>query len=489
MFISLTNPFSRNNYSEVNTVTLPITASIESPKPLQHGYHTVGEHRGNPRIWLQGGKLTDAQFEKGAFYDVSLNIDTQTISLVFTDTPTKMSRKVSGRFNRATGLYTPIIDLAFADLIDVVDVEQRIRADFYHGAIHISIHHHDVKQAEREARLMANLKKGVVTKGVLCSGIGMSAAAGHDGLAAMGITSRTEFIIDRERRYLDVALQNNHAITDDTVIFEAKLEEIEPELLGYVDMLSVSLPCTGHGASGKTKNKIKFAEEHPTDALAVIGLIRMIDACQPAIVVSENVVEAMKSATYILIKSMLEALGYNVTEKILNSQNTKSFENRERYWFVATSKGLPTANLDDFPAFNAKYETLQDLLEHVPLDSPMWKSTEAKVKKAALNKANGKNFGFNLLNGTETNIRVAGKGYQKDRASEPHIAGPNETMRLLTVNELADAQSAPHHLIQNASDAVIYEGLGQGIDFLQGYGVMLVVGRDVLQPLTLQKCA
>jgi DNA (cytosine-5)-methyltransferase 1 len=192
----------------------------------------------------------------------------------------------------------------------------------------------------------------------------------------------------------------------------------------------------------------------------------------------------MTSATYTLLKGILDACGYFVNEIVLDSDNTKSVENRKRYWFVATSKGLSKVDLTQFPQFQKEYSTVADILDDVPSDSRLWKSTAEKVRKAAVNKALGKNFGFNLINPHEVeHIGVCGRGYQKDRASEPHIQGENNTMRLLTVNELAKAQSTPIHLVDGIIDGVAYEGLGQSIDYRQCLGVFDVISKQVLLPM------
>ncbi|WP_413694466.1 hypothetical protein [Psychromonas sp. KJ10-2] len=148
---------------------------------------------------------------------------------------------------------SPIIDIANSDLINVTQNAQKVRVDFYKNEIHISISHTETKQRERENRLISNLSNGSIKTGVACVGIGVSTAAVHDGLAKGGVISTTEFIVDRERKYLDVATKNNHAISDETLIFEASLEEVEPELIPKVDILGFSLPCTGHSLSGITK--------------------------------------------------------------------------------------------------------------------------------------------------------------------------------------------------------------------------------------------
>jgi DNA (cytosine-5)-methyltransferase 1 len=450
-------------------------------------YYKVGEKaNGTPRIWVQGSNLADVGLTKGVPYIIETDVVNRTVSLTVVSDSRRNEegvRCVSGRANKKLNTVAPIIELSNMALSEVTQGSTRVRAEFMINKLVFTVHHLETKQQERESRLLKNLANGEITKGVLCCGIGVSAAAGHDALVLNGIKPVLKFIVDRERKYLDVAKQNNHALSVDTVVFEASLEEMETDLLGKVDHLQVSLPCTGMGSSGKAKNGITHAEEHPTDAMAILGLIRTIDSCQPSVITSENVKGAMNSATYILLKGMLEVCGYNVTETILDSDYTHSIENRERYWFVATSKGLPVVDFACLPEFKREFSSFYETLEYVAPESEMWKSTEEKIRKAKLNKENGKNFGFNLITRDVEHIGVCGKSYQKDRASEPHIAGENDTMRLLTTTELAKCQSVPLSLIANIVTGTAYEGLGQGIDYRQGQGVMGAIVASVFVPL------
>jgi DNA (cytosine-5)-methyltransferase 1 len=454
----------------------------DTKSALDHGYYSVGENRGRPRIWLQGGILTRANFNKGVTYDVIYNIDDAKIILKVTNNPSPSSRIVSGK-RKPDGSYSPIIDLAKNSLLDVTQGAQKIRADAFENEIHITVHHHDSKRIDRENRLKENLKNGTVVKADLCVGIGVSASAIKEGIEQSGLIARTEFIVDKQRKYLDIALQNNHAVSSDTKIFEASLEEIEPELLSFVDLLNVSLECAGSSPSGKAKNGNKLAEEH-AGALGLVGLIRILDACQPSIITSENVVSARNSASYLLLKSLLTMTGYNIEEIVLDSDNTHSIENRKRYWFVATSAGLPRVSLDNFPEFTPQYSCLSDLLDKVDPESKMWKSSDEKIRKAAVNKANGKNFGFNLVDGSEKRIGVCGRFYQKSRSSEPHLKGEAGSIRLISTQELARAQSVPEKLIADTVTGHAYEGLGQGIDYRQGLGIGMILARDIFSRMT-----
>lgn len=340
------------------------------------------------------------------------------------------------------------------------------------------------KQIEREKNLLSSIAKKLLTKAVLCVGIGISAAATSDGLRAGGYPSEISYVIDRERKYLDIAYANNSVIKGSTRIIESSLEEIEGKDIDCVNELSFSLPCTSHSAAGITSNRLAFAEMHPTDALALIGALDVIKKSNAATIISENVIPARKSFTYKALKKMLTLMNYNISEINLSSEHTNSMENRARYWFVATSAGLPMVDFENhLPKFKRKYETLGELLEYIPEDDSKWKSSAEKIRKAAFNKANGKNFGFNIVDGTATKIGVCGKGYQKRRASEPHLAGREGFVRILTPKEVARAQSVPERLIANQVDNVIYEGLGQGIDYRQGVGVSFAVATSVYRKI------
>jgi DNA (cytosine-5)-methyltransferase 1 len=453
-----------------------ITVSEEKLRANHVGYYKIGENKGNKRIWIQGCNLTAANFTRGNNYKVVYNYDTKTIILTISDGIT--GRKVSGR-KKPDGSYSPIVDLSNASLVDVTGGAKRIRADFYENEIHITIHHHETARFLREASLKKNLNEGTITKGVLCAGIGVSAAASHDAFIHSGIKASTEFVVDRERKYLDTLVQNNHVVTNNTQIFEATLEEIEPSLLKPVNLLEVSLPCTGHSISGRSKLGLKYAEEHSTDATAIFGLIKVVEFCNPAVVVSENVTLARNSQTYILLKGLLELLGYNISETELDSEDTKSLQNRKRYWLVATSIGLTNVDLTNFPKFEPKYNKLLDMLDDNIPDT-MWRSTAEKIRKAAVNKANGKGFGFNLVTGDATTISTIGKGYQKSRGTEPHLSGQRDTMRLLTPTEICKSQCIPAHLIANTVAQTAYEGIGQSIDYRQGFGVTQLIIKSIM---------
>lgn len=344
---------------------------------------------------------------------------------------------------------------------------QRIRAVLAAGEIIFDLAPVEVAKHDREARLMANLAEGTLQEATLCTGGGVSTWALKEGLAQAGVQAHVDWVVDRDGRYLEVASQNNPAITDKTRLYEASLEEVETSALTPVDILQVSLPCTGHSNSGKAKRKLSAAEEHPTDALAVYGLLRILEAVQPSIVVSENVTQAANSASYAIIRAYLLAQGYNITERVLTGEDAGTVEHRDRYWLCAISAGLDAAgfDLDVIQPEPQQHATLGEIMESVPAGDPAWKDFAYLAAKAERDAAAGKGFARQLVDASSTKVGTIGRGYAKARSTEPFICRADGKQRLLTPVEHARAKGIPEGLVANTSSTLAHEVLGQSILF------------------------
>lgn len=433
----------------------------------QHSYAKIADYRGARRVWLEGLRLAACGFDKGAKYNTVYNVGSGTIKLILDDDG---SRAVSGR-KKGDG-YTPIVDICNADLVKVTGDAQRVRVDFEAGAITITVHHHDAKQAARETAFLNNINGGGITEGSLCAGIGVATAAIHAGLTENGVKSSVSWVVDRERKYLQVAADNNKALSADTVLFEASLEELEPELLAPVDLVQVSLPCTGHSLAGKSKNKIATAEEHATDATALIGLINIINGINPAVIVSENVKEARNSASYLLLKGYLVQLGYNIHEIELDETQAGSLEKRARYWFIAVSAGIDSLDVEKIIKYERSAATVGDILEPVADDAASWSDNQYLKDKAISDKAAGKGFANRcLITGDSVNVNTIGRHYNKRRSTEPMLTRPDGKERLLTPVEHARVKGVPASLVAGLPATTAHEGLGQGITWNQGRGI------------------
>ena len=456
---------------------------------LQVSYVSLKEHKQVKRLWLEGLRLEQAGFSKGIQYQVAYDLDNQTIKLIplpvsqYIESAAERRRRkilvVAGRKRRGKDSITPIIDICNAELINVFGEAMRVRAIFKKGEIEISLHHEERKRIQRETRIRENVKNGTLTEGTACAGIGVATHAIHAGLTQSGIQSTVEWIVDRDSRYIQVAQDHNDAITDDTSLIVASLEELDPDLLDYVDIAQFSLPCTGHSKSGKVKNKIENAEEHD-DATSVVGFFNILHSVNPAIVISENVVEAQNSATYMLIRAELNRLGYNIYEKIMDHTDAGTFEHRKRYWFVAVSKGLPTVDLENLISFKPKYQTLSDFMEDIPDDHPMWSQNQYLKDKALRDQKAGKGFANRqLLTPDSTHCGTIGRHYNKRRSTEPFIVDKQSRERTFTPCEHSMAKGIPLSLIGNELPTIAHEGLGQSILYNHGVSLGLLVGQTL----------
>lgn len=454
------------------------------PAHSQISYTKLGQHRGAPRLWLEGMRLDRCGFEPGTKFRVDLDLVNRQVRL---KVDANGDRTVSQRQRVLDGggvRRTPIVDVAGSALTDVLGEGARVRAILAAGEIVFDLHPADLAREVREKRTREHLAEGRLTEATLCTGGGVSTLALQDGLESRGIDTRVDWVVDRDGRYLDLASENNPAITPETRLYEAALEEVDTAALTPVDVLQASLPCTGHSVAGKAKRGLNQAEDHPTDALAVYGLLRILEAVNPSVVVSENVVQARDSASYALVRAYLAAQGYSISEAILDGNDAGTIEDRSRWWFCAISNGLAEGfDMEQLPPQPRMHAKLGDVLEHVAADDPRWRSYDYLVDKAARDAAAGKGFQRQLVTPDSTSVGTIGRGYQKARSTEPFLVRDDGLQRLLSPIEHARVKGIPEQLVDGASATLAHEVLGQSIL----YGHAKAIGEGLAEhflPLT-----
>jgi DNA (cytosine-5)-methyltransferase 1 len=445
---------------------------------MQVSYPKVGrDKRGQSRLWLEGLRLAKSGFSAGERYRVVFDLDARTIALELTPDG---DRLVSGRRPAGKDTPTPILDLASASVTDIVGDAGSVRAVITYGRIVFTLHPRDMARAEREQRTRGNLAAGELVEGTLCAGGGIASFGVNKGIEGAGLSARLAWVVDRERKYLEVADANNPAIGDSTVLFEASLEEVQPDLLGRVDVLQMSLPCTGHSKAGRSKRGLAQAEDHPTDALAVYGALRILDAVQPTVVISENVTEAATSATYAMVRAYLRDAGYVLFERVMDESDAGTIERRKRWWFVAISEGM--ANGFDFSLLEPtprEFATLGDALEPVPTDDPQWRRHDYLDRKQERDAAEGKGFARQLVTKDSEHVGTVGRFYQKRRSTEPFVQREDGLERLLTPVEHARIKGIPPELIAGTSEQTAHEILGQSILLPHAVALGMAVGRHL----------
>lgn len=434
---------------------------------MQISYAGVTEQRGQRRIWLEGGRLDKAGFAYGEAFTSTLNLDTKTLTL---ELHFMGDRQVSGRKRKNQDGYTPILDLCNADIAELVGGGERVRVAFYEGRIEISLHHEERDRLHRENRTRTHLESGIVKTGTLCAGAGISTAALHDGLKAEGLQSQCEWLVDMEGRFLEMADQNNHAISDKTRLVVGTLEEIETTDLSEVDIVNVSLSCTIHAACGKAKKGLAIAEED-NSITSMFGLVRIIKTTRPSVVVSENVTEAMSSASYLMLKAELKRLGYRISEAVLNSEQAGSIENRERYWFVAVSKGLPEVKLEELVNEPRRFQTVGELIEDTPETRDAFRHFEYLDAKEQRDIAAGKGFRQQKFSVDATRISTVTAQYARIRSTDPKLEGEDGKSRLFSVTEHMRLKGIPEHLLAGCGWTWGHQAAGQSILYGHAVGI------------------
>ena len=433
----------------------------------QVSYQTVGSNRDKARLWIEGAKISTAGFVPGSLYDRFVEGD----DIVLRLSPAG-SRKVSKKTRH--GREIPVIDLTIADDAAGLEVGTRVRVLFTFGEVRISLHHEEKARVAREREFSANLAVGEVTEASMFTGGGISTHAIHTAISDCASGSRLAWVVDADLGYLQSAYANNYAITDETVALIGRAEEVETRFYRKVDILSFSMPCSGFSPAGKAKHG-KNPEEHE-GAAALFGTMNAIRASNPAVMISENVVGAQKSAAYVLLRAEIERLGYVIFERVMSASDTGSIEKRKRYWFVAISSGL--AEGFDFSLIHdgamAEPTRIRDILDTL-VPETSWRDASYLKDKAERDAAAGKGFTRQVLDLDATNFGTIGRHYNKGRSTEPRLAREDGKERLLTPAEHARAKSVPEGLVAGVSSTTAHEILGQSVDWRQAYVAMACI--------------
>lgn len=429
----------------------------------------IGESKQVARLWLEGQKLARAGVRIGMRYALVRRPGADKVERVelqqVNDTYSGKAYTVSRRTRR--GIEVPLIEVRTDELKEIFSSE-RVRVAIRQGRFVVTANHIDVKIRERVRKLVERLKTGEPL--AVCSlfhGGGVMDKALHSGLVRSGISSFVQIGVEIEPAYLDVSLRNNPEIwSEESVAVCSDIRELDwgnnvPEC----DIMLGGVPCTGASRAGRAKNGLSCAEEHETAGAMFIDYLDAVKAVNPAIVIMENVPEYMSTSSMMVIRSVLTSLGYQISERILDGNDFGALERRKRMVMVAVTQGLSAFDFDYVAPVKVREPALSSVLEALPLDSGRWKAFGYLADKAVRDKAAGKGFARQLLDGSEAYCGTIGRHYAKCRSTEPFIVHPvdSELSRLLTPTEHARVKGIPEVVIAGESDTVAHEILGQSV--------------------------
>lgn len=444
-------------------------------KPLQISYTYLGEHRDNLRFWQEGLRLSDAGFTKGTPIRIR-QVPEMSCFIIEVDKDNP-NMTVSGRKKGED--VTPIIDINNQELEKTFGDMRLLRASYFPGKIIAQAHPQEFNRIVAMSDLESNIASGVVTMGTLCVGGGICSTAIKEGSEAEGLRVESEWVVDIENKYLQSLLDNTPVASDRTTIVHGAMNDVEVDQLSPVNVLNMSLPCTGFSPAGIAKNRLENPEAHSTAGTAILKAIETIEKKMPPVIWNENVKDFASSASAALLGSRLRQLGYHVSVGVFGGE-MGTLENRERSIMLATHPSL-SLTLNTLKAVMQKEACVRDILEPITLDDPMWKTYSYLADKEVRDKAAGKGFARQLLTGDETLVGVLGAGYAKARSTEPFLQHPTnpELSRLFTPLEHARLMKIPHRLVQNLSKTVAHQVMGQS----GSYALFTAIGQFMASEL------
>lgn len=441
----------------------------------------VGEHRGRPRIWMEGMKASLAGFLPGKRFNIRKDIERKMLVL---EQAEQGSRLVSHKMKSEKEI--PVIDINSMELLSVFDGFSSVRIIVQWNRIVIMPTTVELFKKERLERLQGKLESGEpLLVGSLSHGGGVLSHAVHHGLAEAGIPSKLAFANDIRPELLEHAREHNDAWAPDTVSLSAPMQELAfdawaMEHMPRVEVLEAGLPCSGASRSGRAKNGAGHAEAHPEVGHLVVPFLAIIAKVQPAIVLLENVTPYANTASMHIIRHQMRDLGYDVHETVLAASEWNCLEQRERMCMVAVTKGLEF-DFDQLQRPVKKERRLAEVLDTVLTDDPRWSPMTGLKLKQERDKEGGNNFKMQIVTAFHTNCPTITKGYSKVRSTDPKLQHPSnpDLLRQFTPGEHARMKGIPEMLIYALGLTLAHEILGQSICYEPFKAVAKLIGQSM----------
>lgn len=399
---------------------------------------TLGDHRGRPRVYLNGLYLLSAGFEPGKRISATFAPGKVTLQLDVAG-----ERKVSGK-RKGT---VPVIDInskALAESFgDCKNLVVRLRGDS------VTI---EATRTERKQR--ARCRNG--KEAALFAGGGLlSEAARQAGF-------QTSWACELEPLYSDIFSANHPSAH----VFNCSVSELEIVDLEPVELLTAGIPCQPFSSKRQGRGTA-VPEAHDLGDM-VYWTLRIVDALNPATVVVEQVPKFLDSgAGHVLVRA-LERMGYDVESRITDPAADGELCGRTRAVVVATSNG----ERFNWEAQGPSEATLGDVLEDVAEDSSEWFDADSKswlFSHWAKQKAAGNRFKSAQLDADTTRVPAITKRYfngQGDGSVVKHPTRPG-VFRWLRVSEVARLMGLPAGYTLPAAKTRAGEILGQAVHVAQ----------------------
>lgn len=427
---------------------------------------TLKEKNGQPRFWLEGKRLNSAGFEPGRVFVVEQVKQGLVLKLADLGTNTVSKR------TRSNGREDAIIDITRKEVLAPLEGCKTLRIVLGDGKIFISPLASEMRMVRRLKRLKERLLSGtpLQTAGVAAGG-GILSHAVHSGLKKAEVPAHLHAYNEIREDLVEHALDNNDAITDQTVVLNLPLQELAYDeavlqRVGEVDIVELGLPCSGASVAGRAKRGLAMPEEHPHVGHLAAGALAIIAKLNPSALIFENVVPYANSASAHILRGQLKDLGYDVHERQVFGPDFGDLEERTRWCMVAMTKGIPF-DFESMPLPEVEERILQSVMEPLENVEHRWSAMEGLKAKQERDLAAGKNFRMQVFTGLEATIKTLTKGISKNRSTDPKFQHPlnPDLLRVPTAKEHGAVKGIPAPLFAGMSETTAHEMLGQSITY------------------------
>lgn len=428
---------------------------------------SIGFNKGRKRLWMVGAKLERFGFLPDSRFNVSEASNDDGIE--FTVDPNGKYKVTAKDRNNDSKPTKSLIDHKSDLLEEKFEVGQLVRVQIQENKIIVTLHHQPKNEFLRESRLLRKLRNGeALTYCSLYHGGGVLDTACHDGFKRSLISTSCSIVNELENVYLDTSMRNNPELFNkDTLFIEGSICHINMlrNVSTQVDGMICGIPCTGASRSGRSKNKLKFAEEHEEAGSMFFYFLTFVLSLNPSYLILENVQEYASTSSMAVIRSVLADLGYNTYETIIGGNEFGCLEDRKRMAVVALSKGITEFDITTLKPSQVKEPNIKSILEPIPLDSSLYREVPYLEAKALRDAANSKGFKRQLLTGDEPKCGTIGRLYHKWRSTEPMLVNSlnNKLQRLFTPIEHCRLKKIPEKIIAGVSNTIAHEILGQSV--------------------------
>lgn len=435
-------------------------------KQLQsYAVRSIGQHRGSPRLWLEGREPTKGGFLPGARFNT--RVDTERVLLVL-EVADDGVRTVSGK--QRGDVRIPVIDINSKELLDVFEGISAVRVVVQAGRIVILPVASELRAKERVLRLRGKLARGeALSTGSVSAGVGILDRAAHEGLNLAGVRTRLAFVNEIREDCVEHMCARNPIVDQQTITLTAPMQELAFDdwamtQLPKVDILVGGIPCSGASRAGKAKRGSSHAEAHPEVGHLVVAFLAILAKVNPAVVVLENVPIWSATASMWILRNQLRDLGYELHEAVIKSAEWNMLEQRERLCAVAVTKGI-SFSFDALERPTPKERHFGEIMDDVAPDAACWSEMSYLKAKRERDEAAGSNFKMTVVDADSTKVPTLNKTLSRRQSTGTYIRHPEnpQLLRIPTVAEHARCKGVWPDMVSGVTQVFGHESLGQAV--------------------------